>query len=248
MDLSMCPNKYNRKMYKMALCTTSQFGNRVQHQDVIEWLEYHRLIGVEHVFWRDRTNHGRNAKGSGPNNATLRPYIDEGFVSYNPGPYHPPFDWGSVYSDQLYTNAACYMRLRHAVEWIATVDMDELIEVQHEGGVGIEAKNKGPIDAVRPAEPWHLREMLDSLPGTINEVTAAPMRRVCCARVRAARGVHADMVHHTHACSRLGCPHQHAECTEHARARANTALAIDGCVRTHGAVPWCRWRSCTAAS
>ena len=21
------------------------------------------------------------------------------------GPYHPPFDWGSVYSDQLYTNA-----------------------------------------------------------------------------------------------------------------------------------------------
>lgn len=32
MDLSMCPNKYNKPMYKMALCTTSQFGNRVQHQ------------------------------------------------------------------------------------------------------------------------------------------------------------------------------------------------------------------------
>jgi hypothetical protein len=41
---------------------------------------------VDHVFWRDRTNHGRNKEGIGPNNATLQPYIDEGFVTYIPGP------------------------------------------------------------------------------------------------------------------------------------------------------------------
>lgn len=74
------------------------------------------------------------------------------------------------YSDQLYTNAACYMRLRHAVEWIGTVDMDELIEIQHEGGVGIPAKELGPATKARAAKPWYLPEMLDSMPSNINEV------------------------------------------------------------------------------
>ena len=33
-------------------------------------------------------------------------------------------------ADQAYTNTACYMRLRHRSKWIATVDIDEFIDVQ----------------------------------------------------------------------------------------------------------------------
>ena len=46
----------------------------------------------------------------GENEETIAQYVAEGFATYIPGPYHPPFDWGSVYADQLYTNAACKLK------------------------------------------------------------------------------------------------------------------------------------------
>ena len=55
--------------------------------DSKEWLEYHRLAGVDHIYWRDRVNHGRQPKnGKGTNEETIAPYVEEGFATYIPGP------------------------------------------------------------------------------------------------------------------------------------------------------------------
>ena len=67
------------------------------------------------------------------------------------------FGRGSVYSDQLYTNVACYMRLRHAATWIGTVDLDEAIEIQQQQPDGT-------------VTPQYLPEYLAALPATVQEV------------------------------------------------------------------------------
>lgn len=59
----------------------------------------------------------------------------------------------------MYTNAACYMRLRHATEWIATVDIDEMIEVQ-----------RAPSSATGNASAVYLPDYLNSLSPSVQEV------------------------------------------------------------------------------
>ena len=111
----------------LSLCTVSQFS---QHSPAAlkEWIEYHRLLGVGRIHWLDRLG-GSNATGKGSNFHTLAPYIKQGLVIYASGVYHAPLDY-NVYVDQAYTNTACYMRLRHRFKWIATIDIDEFIDVQ----------------------------------------------------------------------------------------------------------------------
>lgn len=164
--LRMCPNSFASRRYGLALCTTHQFRGRLGPEVAKEWLEYHRLLGVDHIVFRDRVRpegawqHKAQPVGVGVHNATLRPYVEQGFVSYAPGPYHPPFDWGSVYSDQLYANTACYMRLRHAADWIVTNDLDEHVEIQNEGS-----------DA-----PQWLPAYLAGQPSSVNEVALVHCR------------------------------------------------------------------------
>ena len=119
---------------------------------------------------------GRGSAAASPTHApSIHPRGDR--------PYHPPLDWGSVYSDQLFANTACYMRLRHAVEWcealpalsaaaspskhglhglrrIATNDLDEHIEVQ-----------TSDIDH----SPVYLPHYLAALPPDIFEVSLVSM-------------------------------------------------------------------------
>lgn len=137
----------------LSICTTSQFS---QHSPAAlkEWLEYHKLLGVDHVYWTDRLK--KEQDGRGPNMATLAPYIEQGFVSYDAHVYHKPFDY-NVYVDQAYTNTACYMRLRHRSSWIATVDVDELIDVQPPKA-GVAAPPRGR-DAM--ATPGHAHPVLE---------------------------------------------------------------------------------------
>jgi hypothetical protein len=166
-SVRMCPNKHDTQRWNVVLCTTHQFPNpKVGKRDLLEWLEYHREAGVDHVVFRDRIRvppWGKPGKQTekGFHNDSLTPYISEGFVSYIPGPYHPPLDWGSVYSDQLYTNAACYMRLRHAAKWIATVDIDEMIEVQSPPSASGSGSQPTPL---------YLPSYLDGLPSSVQEV------------------------------------------------------------------------------
>ena len=65
---------------------------------------------------------------------------------------------------------AGYMRMRHATQWIATVDMDEMIEITRPDGVGIPHDNLAdPSTAVAPT-PMRLPEYLDSVPDHVTEI------------------------------------------------------------------------------
>lgn len=84
-----------------------------------EWIEYHRLAGVDH-FWlydNDSVDDGR---------AVLAPYVAEGLVEILPWstPGRPPLaserDQMGALRDGLY-------RARRKVAWVAMIDVDEFI-------------------------------------------------------------------------------------------------------------------------
>jgi glycosyl transferase family 92 len=76
-----------------------------------EWIEFHRLVGVERFFLY-------NNESTDEHMEVLAPYIDEGIVEWEDFPGFPP---------QL----ACYQHVidtrRDAARWIAFIDVDEFL-------------------------------------------------------------------------------------------------------------------------
>jgi hypothetical protein len=83
-----------------------------------EWIEYHRLAGVDH-FWL--YNHGSTDDWEG----VLEPYIKEGLVEVTYWPYfQPEYRWPwiqtTAYKDGL-------TKARGQTRWVALIDIDEFI-------------------------------------------------------------------------------------------------------------------------
>ena len=55
----------------MALC----LAVKDQHNDILEWLEWHRALGVDRIYVFDSSEK--------PLKATVAPYIDTGLVEYH---------------------------------------------------------------------------------------------------------------------------------------------------------------------
>lgn len=83
----------------------------LNEDDLIEWIEYHKLIGVERFYLYDH--------GSTDNSRELlQPYIDDGTVVY-----HYIEDEGI----QIQTNADAICRYKNETKWMALIDCDEYI-------------------------------------------------------------------------------------------------------------------------
>jgi hypothetical protein len=76
-----------------------------------EWIEFHRLVGVERFFLYN--NDSRDA-----HRAQLAPYLDEGIVELQ--------DW-PVFPGQLPAYEDCLKRHRADARWIAFIDLDEFL-------------------------------------------------------------------------------------------------------------------------
>jgi hypothetical protein len=76
-----------------------------------EWLEWHRMIGIEHFFLYDNESDDDTAR-------VLAPYIEQGLVDYQLWDEHP---------GQLSAYADCIGRVRQRCTWIAFVDLDEFL-------------------------------------------------------------------------------------------------------------------------
>lgn len=76
-----------------------------------EWINYHRLVGVEkfYIYDNESTDDTRDI---------LKPYIDSGVVSYK---YFP----GKT--KQLDAYAHCIKKYRRKTKWLAPIDLDEFI-------------------------------------------------------------------------------------------------------------------------
>jgi hypothetical protein len=77
-----------------------------------EWIEFHRLVGVEHFYLYDN-------QSTDSHREELAPYVEEGIVtlhSWGPVPPHQP----DVYNDFL-------SRHREDSRWVAFLDLDEFL-------------------------------------------------------------------------------------------------------------------------
>ncbi len=86
--------------------------------DIIEWIEYHKLIGVQRFYLYDNESDD-NSKD------LLQPYIDDGVVIYH-------YVKGKckqmpVYQDAIY-------RYKNETKWLAIIDLDEYIVPEFCGG------------------------------------------------------------------------------------------------------------------
>ena len=82
-----------------------------------EWLEYHRLVGVEHFYFYDNGS-------TDDTRALLEPYIRAGVVDYR-------LVEGRLMQTSAYQDAL--LRARGQTHWLALIDLDEfIVPVQHD--------------------------------------------------------------------------------------------------------------------
>lgn len=86
-----------------------------------EWILYHLLIGVEHFYILDNSNHDLCFK-------VLEPYIKKGFVTYD--------KWNEVNIPQMLGFTALINRLKHETYWLALIDPDEFIFLKRDWFLG----------------------------------------------------------------------------------------------------------------
>ncbi|MCL2074989.1 MAG: glycosyltransferase family 92 protein [Betaproteobacteria bacterium] len=82
-----------------------------------EWIEYHRLVGVEKFFIYDNESTDNTRE-------ILQPYVDEGIVEYK--------FWRGV-KQQLEMYADGFRRYSYSARWLAVIDTDEFL-VPESGG------------------------------------------------------------------------------------------------------------------
>jgi hypothetical protein len=98
--------------YKYELAITAIVKN--EGVDLIEWLDFHFIAGVEHIYLYEN--------GSTDNTLELlQPYIDEGIVTL--------FVWPLAFyqSTQVFAYAHSTLQHRFDVKWMAFIDADEFI-------------------------------------------------------------------------------------------------------------------------
>jgi hypothetical protein len=93
---------------------------------LVEWLEFHRMMGVEHFFVYDN-GHAASTKG------LLAPFIAQGLVSYIP---FPDLDWPGMRrqwtdygrpSIQEVAYGHCLVRYRRHYRFLMRIDVDEFV-------------------------------------------------------------------------------------------------------------------------
>jgi hypothetical protein len=101
--------------YNISACCISQNEDRF----LKEWIDYHRLIGVEHFYFYDNMSDDASYE-------ILEPYIKEGIVDYIywDKTYDTEKGWWHVQRD-AYVDAV--ERAKKQSKWLAIIDTDEFI-------------------------------------------------------------------------------------------------------------------------
>ena len=86
-DFPMCKlpryrQSHDSKLFDLSICTASSRSNRAH---LVEWIEYHRLVGVQHFFIYDTAiASGTGTRKEATISQTLQDYIAEGLVTVVP--------------------------------------------------------------------------------------------------------------------------------------------------------------------
>lgn len=109
-SLSQKP-KMTKKKYYCSVCSIF----RDEAQSMKEWLEFHKIIGIDHFYLY-------NNFSSDEYFDILAPYIDEGIVTLIDWPYNQA---------QIAAFQDCYDKFHNETNWIAYIDLDEFIVPNH---------------------------------------------------------------------------------------------------------------------
>lgn len=106
-----------KKSYKYEVCVTAIFQNEARWMK--EWIEYHKLIGVEHFYLYNNLSTDNYKQ-------VLQPYIKSGLVELHEWPYKSSSvtHWTKIQSD-AYMDAI--KRSKGRSRWLAVLDLDEFI-------------------------------------------------------------------------------------------------------------------------
>lgn len=112
----------NNKKYQLSICAL--FKNEAKY--LKEWIEYHRIFGVDHFYLY-------NIGSEDAFQEVLRPYIDEGIVTF----FHWPemiapqddrttYTWALSTQIPAYENAWNFIAL-YETKWLVFIDIDEFL-------------------------------------------------------------------------------------------------------------------------
>lgn len=105
--------------YYLSACTI--FQDEADY--LIEWIEFHRLVGIEHFYLYNNNSHDDYL-------AVLQPYIDQGIVDLFDWPSPEKQDW-TPYQEKAYNH--CIKLSTGQTRWLAVIDTDEyLVPVQYD--------------------------------------------------------------------------------------------------------------------
>lgn len=93
--------------YYFTLCAI--FKNEAPY--FVEWIEYHKIIGVDHIYLYNNFSTDNYQE-------ILRPYLEEGYVTLNDWPYE---------RSQIPAYEHCYNHYRFETRWLMFLDLDEFI-------------------------------------------------------------------------------------------------------------------------
>lgn len=124
--------------HKVAICTATA---RPKESNLVEWIEYHRMLGVEHFYIYDTRVPMENSTDYESIRSMLRYYVMKRIVTVIKWPYqncvrnmgsgriiHYGFFFRPPRAiSQTAALASCYSRFKHTTEWMIHVDDDEFM-------------------------------------------------------------------------------------------------------------------------
>lgn len=135
-------NPGKKKKYKLSICSATSRNDR---KSLVEWIEYHKLIGIDHIFLYD-TSFNTIESNESKLSDVLQDYVNEGFLNIIPWPYRncvremasgrwtiwfkndTRFDFKAPYAiAQSAALASCYSRFRHTSKYMTHIDDDEFL-------------------------------------------------------------------------------------------------------------------------
>ena len=105
------PKDHSNDVFLAIACVAKNEGPYLK-----EWLEYHKLVGVERFYFYDNESEDGTRK-------ILEPYINDGTVVYHYLPNHPIT--GKL--PQVEANNDAIFKYRDKAKWMAIIDLDEFI-------------------------------------------------------------------------------------------------------------------------
>lgn len=114
-----CKKFKKKKNYKYEVTLCAIFKDEGKY--LKEWIEYHRLIGVDHIYLY-------NNNSTDNYDDVLETYIEEGYVSL--------FDWSYEYA-QMKAYKNCYEQFHNEAHWIGYIDIDEFVNLQKDDDIKI---------------------------------------------------------------------------------------------------------------